>query len=61
MMYILVILLFAVFATLMSGVFLMGRGGAANKKYGNKFMIARVSLQGLVILLLVAMYFIGAK
>lgn len=59
--YILIILIAAVFAVLVTGVVLMGSGGKMNLKYGNKLMIARVSLQGTILLVLIAMYFIGAK
>ncbi len=31
------------------GIIIMGKGGEANKKYGNKFMRARVILQGVAI------------
>lgn len=54
--YILVILVFAVLAVLIAGVVLMGRGGELNKKYGNKLMIARVSLQWLIVLLLLLIF-----
>ena len=57
---VLVILLFAVFAVLVAGVILMGKGGALNQKYGNKLMIARVTLQGTILLVLLLM-FIGTK
>ncbi|NBX02921.1 MAG: hypothetical protein EBR02_02420 [Alphaproteobacteria bacterium] len=51
-----ILLLFAVVAVLVAGVVLMGIGGKTNEKYANKLMIARVSLQGLAILLLVLMF-----
>lgn len=44
----------AVFISLGAGVVLMAKGGEVNKKYGNKVMQARVLLQGIAILLLVA-------
>ncbi len=47
-----VILLAAVVAVLLVGVFAMARGGAFNAKYSNKLMRARVALQALAILLL---------
>ncbi|MEJ2120908.1 MAG: twin transmembrane helix small protein [Alphaproteobacteria bacterium] len=47
-----VILLAAVLAVLLVGVFAMARGGAFNAKYSNKLMRARVALQALAILLL---------
>ncbi|MEZ5691043.1 MAG: HIG1 domain-containing protein [Rickettsiales bacterium] len=52
----LAILVFAVFIVLISGIFMMGSGGKLNRKYGNKLMTARVSLQGLVLLLVVIIY-----
>lgn len=59
--YLLVILLFAVLVVLVSGVVLMGIGGKANHRYGNKLMVARVILQGLVLLVVVLIYFFGNK
>jgi|CXWL01.1.fsa_nt_gi preprotein translocase subunit SecG len=59
--YLLIILIFAVLAVLVAGVVLMGKGGKANFKYGNKLMMARVSLQGLVLVVLVMMYFFQTK
>ena len=47
-----VVLLVAVIAVLLVGVFAMARGGAFNAKYSNKLMRARVALQALAILLL---------
>jgi Hypoxia induced protein conserved region len=47
---VMVVLLFAVVAVLLVGVFAMARGGAFNAKYGNKLMRARVVLQALAIL-----------
>jgi len=35
--------------TLTAGIVLMGKGGEANIQYGNKFMRARVILQGFAI------------
>lgn len=39
----------ATLVALAAGIIIMGRGGEANIKYGNKFMRARVILQGLTI------------
>jgi hypothetical protein len=39
----------ATFATLMTGVIGMGKGGPFNEKYGNKLMRMRVILQGCAI------------
>jgi Hypoxia induced protein conserved region len=47
---VMVVLLFAVVAVLLVGVFAMARGGAFNAKYGNKLMRARVVLQAVAIL-----------
>ncbi len=55
-----ILLLVAVVAVLVAGVVLMGMGNKANEKYANKLMIARVSLQGLAVVLLVVM-FMGGK
>ncbi len=41
---------------MLSGVFLMGKGGKANSKYSNKLMVARVTLQGLILLIILLMY-----
>jgi hypothetical protein len=48
--YLVVGALIAVVAVLLAGVFTMARGGAFNKKYGNKLMRARVVLQALAVL-----------
>ena len=50
------ILMFAVVVVLLAGIFLMMRGGEMNARYGNKLMVARVGLQGLVIALLGVMF-----
>jgi hypothetical protein len=55
------ILMLAVVGVLMTGVVLMGLGGKANEKYSNKLMVARVSLQALVLLLLALLFFAGNK
>lgn len=34
---------------LLIGITLMARGGEANRKYGNKMMVLRVTLQGLAL------------
>ena len=39
----------AVLASLTIGIVVMGRGGEANLKYGNKLMRLRVFLQGLAL------------
>ncbi len=46
-------------AVLFAGVFAMARGGAFNRKWGNKLMRARVATQGLAILLLLALFLVN--
>jgi hypothetical protein len=46
-------LMLATVAVLVVGISLMARGGEANKKYGNKMMVARVALQGAALLVVV--------
>ncbi len=41
----------AVLASLVLGIFVMAKGGETSKKYSNKLMQARVTLQGIAILL----------
>ncbi len=48
------IAMIAVLAALFAGLISMARGGEFNARYGNKLMRARVVLQGLAVLLLVA-------
>jgi hypothetical protein len=59
--YIIVALMLATLGALIAGVVLMGMGGGANTRYGNKLMMARVSLQGLVIFMLALMFFLGSR
>ena len=54
--YLVLILMLATLGVLIAGIVLMGKGGEANKRYGNKLMMARVSLQAAAILLLVMLY-----
>lgn len=56
----LLLLLVAISVVLLVGIFLMGRGGAANEKYGNKLMMARVVLQALI-LIVVALIFVSKE
>jgi hypothetical protein len=58
---ILVLLMFSIVAVLVGGVVLMAIGGKANAKYAHTLMVARVSLQGLVLLVLVLMFMMGNK
>jgi len=57
--YVVAVLLLAVVGVLIAGIVLMGIGGKANAKYGNKLMIARVSLQGMVLLMLALLFLMG--
>jgi hypothetical protein len=57
--YLVLTLLFATFGVLMAGIVLMGVGGNANLKLGNRLMTARVSFQGLVLLMLALVFFMG--
>jgi hypothetical protein len=50
---ILVLLMLATAGVLVTGIVLMARGGAANQKYGNKLMVARVALQGAALAMVV--------
>ncbi len=47
----------AVVAALLLGLALMMRGGELNKKYGNKLMVARVTLQAVSVFLLMVLWF----
>jgi Hypoxia induced protein conserved region len=42
-------LMLATVVVLVIGIALMARGGEANRKYGNKLMVARVTLQALAL------------
>jgi len=56
-MLIVIIFIAATLFVLISGILLMARGGAVNKKYGNKLMMMRVILQGIAILCIGCMYY----
>ena len=53
------VLMLATLLVLVAGIILMTKGGPLNAKYGNKLMVARVSLQGLTLLLVGLMFLIG--
>ena len=57
--YVLLALILITLGVLLVGVILMMLGGQMNEKYGNKLMTARVGLQGIVVLLIAALYFVG--
>jgi hypothetical protein len=56
---IVLILMLATLLVLVIGVSVMMRGGPLNEKYGNKLMVARVSLQGLTLLLVGILFLMG--
>jgi hypothetical protein len=43
------LLMIATVVVLVIGIGLMARGGEANRKYGNKMMVLRVTFQGLAL------------
>ncbi len=55
----LIMLLIAVFLVVLFGVGLMGFGGKNNSKYGNKFMVARIVLQGFALAVILVMYLLA--
>ncbi len=56
-----VISMVAVVASLCMGLFAMTRGGDFNKKYGNRLMQLRVTLQGLALLFFFLAWFTANK
>jgi hypothetical protein len=59
--YLIFVLMMATVGVLLAGIVLMSVGGKANQRYGNKLMVARVSLQGLVLLVLALLFFVSNK
>lgn len=59
--FIIIILLIGLLFVMISGIFLMGKGGAANTKYGNRLMTARVTVQALIIFVIFLMFLVGQK
>lgn len=55
----LVIALVAIVGVLLSGVFVMARGGETSRRYSNRLMRWRVILQALAVLLLLAFFLTG--
>ena len=51
-----VIALVGVVGVLFAGIVLMGRGGEANARWGNKLMRARVGLQLVAVILLLLLF-----
>lgn len=54
--YLLIGLMLATVIVLMVGIFLMATGGEKNRKYGNKVMGWRVSLQALALVVLAVLF-----
>ena len=55
------ILIFFTLLILIAGILVLAKGGAINKKYSNKLMVARVVMQFLAIIMLAFMYFCVKK
>jgi len=53
------VFMIATLLVLVAGIVLMMKGGTLNEKYGNRLMVARVTLQGLTIALLGLFFLIG--
>jgi hypothetical protein len=53
------VLMLMTLLSLVAGVGMMMIGGKLNAKYGNKMMVARVSLQGLTVLLIGLLFLVG--
>ncbi len=53
------IALAATLAVLLAGVVVMTRGGAVNRRWGNRLMRARLAMQALAIVLLFALFMIN--
>lgn len=51
-----VIAVISVVAVLILGILSMLKGGELNKKFGNKLMIARVALQAVAVILVMALW-----
>jgi len=59
--YLIGVAIAAVVLVLLLGVFAMARGGEFGRRYSNKFMRARVALQALAILLLLAFWLLNQQ
>jgi hypothetical protein len=56
---IILVMMLATLAVLVAGIGVMMAGGKLNAKYGNKLMVARVSLQAITILLIGLLFLFG--
>lgn len=54
-------LMIAVLLVLLAGIVLMMKGGEANRKYGNRLMVARVGLQALAVLFIGLLFLMSGK
>ncbi len=54
-----VVALIATLAVLLAGVITMTKGGAFNRKWGNKLMRARIAMQALAVTLMFSLYLIN--
>lgn len=54
--FVLILLILATTAVLVSGIVLMGVGGKTNQRLGNKLMVARVWLQASVLVVIALMF-----
>jgi len=54
-----VVALAATLAVLLAGVVTMTKGGAFNRKWGNKLMRARVAMQALAVMLMFALFLLN--
>jgi hypothetical protein len=51
--------LIATLAVLLAGVVTMAKGGAFNRKWGNKLMRARIAMQALAVTLMFALFLLN--
>ena len=56
LIFLILLTVIAVVASLLLGLVTMMRGGELAKKYGNKLMVARVAFQGLALVLLALLW-----
>ncbi len=54
-----VVALVATLAVLLAGIVTMTKGGAFNRKWGNKLMRARVAMQSLAVMLMFALFLLN--
>ncbi|MCH8155359.1 MAG: twin transmembrane helix small protein [Proteobacteria bacterium] len=54
-----VVALVATLAVLLAGVVTMAKGGAFNRKWGNKLMRARIAMQALAVMLMFALFLLN--